>query len=129
MTEKRYGVISFLPGRKDKVILVTRKGRKDWIFPKGRRIVGKSGAQSALREAFEEGGLKGQLIGRKKARVISLQGSRKVQLTLYCMRVDKLLKRWPEWRERKRLIVSPIEARKLVSCPGMREGLKHLGKG
>lgn len=129
MTEKRYGVICYLPGKeKDDIVLVTRKSRKEWIFPKGRRITGKSGPESALREAYEEGGVKGRLVARKKASGTCMQGSKKVRLTLYCMRVDKLLKRWPEWRDRKRIVVSREKAEKLVSSSGMRRGLRDLGK-
>lgn len=58
-----------------------------------------------------------------------LQGGKKVCLTLYPMRVDKLLKHWPEERERKRIVVSRTEAEKLVRCSGMRRGLKHLARG
>lgn len=129
MTEKRYGVVCYLPvKKKGDIVLVTRRSRKEWIFPKGRRIAGKTGPESALREAYEEGGLKGRVVARKKASVMCKQGNRKVRLTLYCMRVDKLLRRWPEWRDRKRVVVSRGKAEKLVSCSGMRRGLRDLGK-
>jgi 8-oxo-dGTP pyrophosphatase MutT (NUDIX family) len=129
VTEKRYGVICYLPGKKKgDIVLVTRQSRREWIFPMGRRIAGKSGRESPLRETYEEGGLKGRVVTRKKASVMSKQGSKKVRLTLYCMRVDKLLKRWPEWRDRKRVVVSREKAKKLVSCSGMRRGLRDLGK-
>ncbi|WP_374302079.1 NUDIX hydrolase [Paracoccus sp. (in: a-proteobacteria)] len=130
MTGRRYGVICHLPGKKKgEVVLVTRKSRKEWILPKGRRIAGKSGSRSALREAYEEGGLKGRVFTGKKAEVTSTQNGKKVRLTLYYMRIDKLLKRWPERGQRKRVVVSHAEAVKLVSCSGMRRGLKRLGKG
>jgi 8-oxo-dGTP pyrophosphatase MutT (NUDIX family) len=130
VTERRYGVISYLPGKKKgDIVLITRRSRKEWIFPKGRRIAGKSGPESALREAYEEGGLKGRVFSSKKASIMCLQGGKKVRLTLYSMRVDKLLKRWPEGRERKRVVVSRTDAKKLVSCSGMRRALKHLSKG
>lgn len=129
MTEKRYGVICYVPGKKKgDIVLVTRRSRKEWIVPKGRRIAGKSGPASALREAYEEGGLKGRVFRHKKASVTCMQGNKKVHLTLYSMRADKLLKRWPEERERKRVVVSRARAKKLVSCSGMRRGLRDLGK-
>lgn len=126
MTEKRYGVLCRLPGKgKDQIVLITRQSRKDWIHPKGRRIPGMSGPQSARREAYEEGGLRGRVFARRKVVVICGHGAKRILLTLYDMRVDKLLKRWPESRQRERIVVSVSKAGRLLSCAGMRRGM-HL---
>ncbi len=44
------------------------------------------------------------------------------------MRVEKMLKRWPERRKRNRIVVSSAKAAQLLRCPGMRKGLRALIK-
>ena len=129
VAEKRYGVLCLLPEKgRDKVVLVSRPGSKEWIHPKGRRIPGMSGRGSARREAYEEGGIRGRIHPGQKTVVTCRQGGRKVLLTLYAMRVEKMLKRWPERRKRDRIVVSSAKAAQLLRCPGMRKGLRALIK-
>ena len=87
-----------------------------------------SGRGSARREAYEEGGIRGRIHSGQKAVVTCRQGGRKVLLTLYAMRVEKMLKRWPERRKRNRIVVSSAKAAQLLRCPGMRKGLRALIK-
>jgi 8-oxo-dGTP pyrophosphatase MutT (NUDIX family) len=48
-----------------KILLVTaRRSSKRWIFPKGRIERGESSAAAALREAEEEAGVVGDMVGR-----------------------------------------------------------------
>lgn len=108
--------------------MVSRQGSKEWIHPKGRRIPGMSGRGSARREAYEEGGLLGRIDPADKTVVKCRQGGKKVVLTLYAMRVEKMLKRWPERRKRDRIVVSAAKAARLLRCPGMRRGLRSLLK-
>ena len=116
--KKRYGVICHIPGSKrDEVILVTSRRSKNWIFPKGRKVPGMSGAASARREAYEEAGLRGQIDKHMKFRILAQQAGEKVELVLYSMRVDKVLKHWPEARQRSRLITTRDKAEKLLNCP------------
>lgn len=125
MAEKRYGVICRLPGTK-KIVLVSRPDGKEWIHPKGRRIPGMSGRDSARREAYEEAGLRGRVHSKHKTVVICRRGGKKIHLTLYQMRVTKVLKRWPEMRKRDRIVISAAAAANLLQCPGMRKGLRDL---
>lgn len=127
MVEKRYGVLCQLPGKgRDRIVLVSKPGRKEWIHPKGRRIPGMSGRGSARREAYEEGGMRGRINADRKTVVECRQGGKKILLTLYVMRVEKMLKRWPESRKRDRIVVSAAKAARLLRCPGMRDGLRSL---
>jgi 8-oxo-dGTP pyrophosphatase MutT (NUDIX family) len=60
------GAIVFrLDGKKPRVLLVTAKrNRENWIFPKGHVEKGETAEDAALREAKEEAGVLGKLIGR-----------------------------------------------------------------
>ena len=46
------------------VLLITSRGSKRWIIPKGWPMEGKTPAASALVEAWEEGGVVGQARGQ-----------------------------------------------------------------
>ncbi|MBA3443244.1 MAG: NUDIX domain-containing protein, partial [Gemmatimonadales bacterium] len=62
---RQSGAIVFrLDGREPRVLLVTsRRNRRNWIFPKGHIERGETAEVAALREAREEGGVIGKLVG------------------------------------------------------------------
>jgi len=62
---RQSGAIVFrLDGREPRVLLVTsRRNRRNWIFPKGHIERGETAEVAALREAREEGGAVGKLVG------------------------------------------------------------------
>jgi 8-oxo-dGTP pyrophosphatase MutT (NUDIX family) len=59
----QYGALPFEWSREGdlKVMLVTTRGRKRWLIPKGWPIRGLEPHESAAREAFEEAGLVGRI--------------------------------------------------------------------
>ncbi|MBY8974498.1 NUDIX domain-containing protein [Rhodobacteraceae bacterium NNCM2] len=130
MAKKRYGIISYLPGSdKKNVVLVTSRSSRKWIFPKGRRIPGKSRAASAKQEAYEEAGLVGKLDANGAVQVeIARKKKKNIQLTLYPMRVDKMLKRWPEAKKRKRIVLPCDKAERRLNSSEMRRSLKRWRK-
>ncbi|MEP3440037.1 MAG: NUDIX hydrolase [Sulfitobacter sp.] len=101
------------------VLLVTSRRRKRWIVPKGWPMDGKTPAECALIEAWEEAGVKGRAsdacIG-----VYSYMRMREGEedipclAMLYPVKVKLLRDKFPEWRDRKRKWVSPKKAAKLV---------------
>jgi 8-oxo-dGTP pyrophosphatase MutT (NUDIX family) len=106
---QQYGAI---PWRRTKhgeieVLLITSRERQRWILPKGWPIKGKSPAQAAAREAFEEAGV----IGITDPRPIGSYDYRKrlksgdevnCSVTLFGLRVQGTLVDWAESTERKR---------------------------
>ena len=66
-----------LDGKEPKVLLVTAKrNRQNWIFPKGHIESGETAEVAALREAREEGGVRGRLIGPAGAVAYGFMGAR-----------------------------------------------------
>jgi len=57
-------IVVRLDGKEPRVLLVTAKrNRNNWIFPKGHIEKGETAAAAALREAKEEAGVLGKLLG------------------------------------------------------------------
>ena len=126
---KQYGVLPYLYiGGKLRVVVITSRTNANWIFPKGRRIPGLSRPDGALQEAREEAGLTGRRGGKMKLRGIVDHPDGKIDLTLYPMRVDKLLKRWPEAHQRKRAIVSVNKAARLLTFSTSKQMLRTWAK-
>ena len=94
------------------VVLVTTRGGDYWIFPKGRTEKGRSDRAVARDEAFEEAGLVGEL--KQDFLEFKAYSRRAKKLRLFPMKVKEIKKRYPECKERKRVIVSFEKAEKLV---------------
>ena len=124
--QKQYGVIPYFKrSGKTKIILITSRSSGQWIVPKGNLIAKRSKRGSALLEAYEEAGLTGELDKNFKFRLFIMSHGKKTDLTLYPMRVNKrLLKKWPESHQRKRIEVSCAQAQSLVLWPKFRAAIK-----
>src|SRR4051794_36295869 len=64
--KRQYGAIPVRLDRKGepKVLLVTSRGTRRWVIPKGWPIRKLSPAETAAREALEEAGIKGRMLHR-----------------------------------------------------------------
>jgi ADP-ribose pyrophosphatase YjhB (NUDIX family) len=84
-----------------KVLLVTTRGRRNWIIPKGWPIRNLTAAATAAREAFEEAGLVGVVVGDEpfgSYRYEKPRNSRKVttyEVSVFLFAVERQLRKWP----------------------------------
>ena len=113
------------------VLLVTSRTSGRWILPKGWLVKGRSPAQSAEREAFEEAGVVGQVgsepIGSYYHSKLHDDGSVEIRtVTVFDQRVTGTLLNWPEKGERKRLWLSRDEAVERAGEPGLADLLRSL---
>jgi len=108
---RQSGVIPFRQkGERLEVLLITNRRRTRWIIPKGIVEPGLSAAESAVREAWEEAGIRGT-IGTLPAGEYSYAkwgGTCTVQV--FPFRVGEVSERWPEEATRDRQWVSFEEA-------------------
>jgi len=109
--------------------LVTSRTSGNWIFPKGNRVSVKSKRKTALQEAFEEAGVIGRLDKKGKMRILLHRPDHNIDLTLYPMCVEKILKIWPEQHQRLRTIVSSKKAIMLLRNSELRHCIKQWNKG
>ena len=107
------------------VLLVTSRDTGRWVIPKGWPHANQDGANSAAREAWEEAGVEGKV----DARCLGVFAYDKVQpadpsvpcvVGVYGLRVDRLLRRFPERNQRRRKWFSVEKAAKLVAEPELR---------
>lgn len=104
---------------KVQILLITSRRRKRWIVPKGWPMDGKTPAQCALTEAWEEAGVTGDAsdacIGvYSYARLREGEDDIPCLALLYPVKVDRLKKKFPERKDRRRKWVSRKNAAKLV---------------
>lgn len=109
------------------ILLVTSRGTRQWIIPKGWPIDGLSNAESAAREAYEEAGIIGDadeaIIGYfayEKAR----KGEDSVSpfsVEVYLLKVDRQLAYWPEASQRSIAWVSPAQAVTMIGNDSLSE--------
>jgi 8-oxo-dGTP pyrophosphatase MutT (NUDIX family) len=104
------------------VLLVTSRDTGRWILPKGWPVRGKSGATSALQEAYEEAGVS----GRADKHCVGVYGYDKIMddgrrvacmVSVFAVRVQHLADSFPECGQRRRAWLSPADAAARVAEP------------
>jgi 8-oxo-dGTP pyrophosphatase MutT (NUDIX family) len=107
------------------VMLITSRGTRRWVIPKGWPMKGRTAGQAAMVEAFEEAGLEGDLLRRSEIgrysylKVDQAGEARDLVVSVYLMDVRRQLADWPERAERETQWFSPKDAATLVAEPGL----------
>jgi 8-oxo-dGTP pyrophosphatase MutT (NUDIX family) len=104
------------------VLLVTGRKSGRWTIPKGWPMRGKSLAEAAAQEAFEEAGVRGTInpepIGAfQHAKQQLAPGDRKVNIVVHTLWVDRELPEWPELGQRERKWFTAEDAAGQVDSP------------
>lgn len=108
-----------LKGKSIEVLLVTGRKSGKWSIPKGWPMAGKSLAEAAAEEAFEEAGVRGTVDPRPVGifRHVKQQfafGELEVNIVVHRLWVDREFPKWPELGQRKRKWFKPKDAAKRV---------------
>ncbi|EPX81998.1 NUDIX hydrolase [Salipiger mucosus] len=108
-------------GGKLQILMITSRGGRRWTLPKGWPMRGRTPAETAAREAWEEAGVRGtparNSVGGYTYRKRS---TRQTHLAMvFPIEVSKLDKRFPERRIRKRRWVSRRRAAEMVAQPDL----------
>ncbi|HEX5011085.1 MAG TPA: NUDIX hydrolase [Planctomycetota bacterium] len=89
------------------VALITTADKKRWILPKGWIDDGEAPEESALREAHEEAGLLGRVVGAALGYYEYAKADGRRAVAVFLMRVTSVRDSWPEDHRRRRWV--PIE--------------------
>lgn len=131
VTREQYGELPIQTGalpwrlagnKRIEVLLVTGRRSGRWMIPKGWPMPGKSLAEAAEQEAFEEAGVRGTIdpkpIGTfRHVKTQLVTGEIEVDIVVHPLWVDRELPKWPELGQRKRKWFSAKEAAKRVHSP------------
>lgn len=117
--------IAALPWRQAQgfeILLITSRETRRWVIPKGWPMPGKSAAESAAQEAYEEAGVRGEMTAQAMGRYSYRKrqrggGKKRFRVDVFAMEVTEALDQWPEAHERARQWFSPAEALTLVEEP------------
>jgi 8-oxo-dGTP pyrophosphatase MutT (NUDIX family) len=108
------------------ILLVTSRGKRRWIIPKGVIDPGTSPIESAAKEAYEEAGVKGRanpkLLGEYQYK--KWGGTCVVQV--FGLEVTKVLDSWPEGGVRQRKRLSKDRAVELLEEADLKKMLREL---
>ena len=99
-----------LPVRERKICLVTSRNKSRWVIPKGCLEAGKSEAEIALQEAWEEAGLSGRLSQASIGSYRYQKWGDELIVAVYLLEVADVAKDWPERETRERIWLEPDEA-------------------
>ncbi|MCJ7871817.1 NUDIX hydrolase [Phaeobacter sp. J2-8] len=113
------------------VLLITSRGRKRWIIPKGWPSHGVTPAQGAAIEAWEEAGVMGraynQCVGVYSYMKLSARsGDLPCVAMVYPIRVKRMHDNFPEAGQRRMKWMPPASAAALVSEPELKHILLHF---
>ena len=119
-----------LNSKTGEVLLITSRGTGRWIVPKGWPMAGRSLAEAAMQEAWEEAGVTGRVgpaeIGRYHYDKEQDRGfAIPVEVRVFPLYVDQVEGDFPERDERRRRWFAPQEAARMVA----ESGLKHILTG
>lgn len=118
-------------GDKTQVLLITSRGRKRWIIPKGWPSPGITPAQGAAIEAWEEAGV----VGRAHNQCLGVYsymkfGAKTGDLPCIAMvfpiHVKQLNDKFPEAGQRRLKWVRPARAAAMVGEPELKQILRHF---
>ena len=101
-TPRQVAVIAVRSSHVLEVCLIRRKDSGMWGIPKGFIDPGDSPEQAALREAVEEAGLRGQILGKVVGTYDYAKGGAPFTVALFLMEVLEEQKDWQEMRFRER---------------------------
>ncbi len=95
--------------------LITSLKKRRWIFPKGIVDPGETPPESGLKEAWEEAGLKGQIVGSPIGRFADQKWGAQLDVLVLLMEVTREEQEWPESALRDRRWALFSEAMLLLS--------------
>lgn len=111
-----------------RVLLITSRDTGRWVLPKGWPMKGLTGQGAAMREAYEEAGVEGEVSNHclgfySYAKVLGPDQAPTCIVSVFPVRVTQLLDKFPESRERTRRWFLPEKAAEKVDEPELRQML------
>ena len=111
------------------VLMITSRGTKRWIVPKGWPMDGLTPAQAVAQEAWEEAGVRGRTYDQclgvySYGKTIEDNDTLNCVALVYPIKVKTLAKSYPEAKERRRKWMNPAKAAEKVDEPELAQILR-----
>jgi len=100
--------------------LITSLRRKRWMFPKGIIDPGETYVETALKEAYEEAGLRGRIVGEPLGSYLYQKWGTTLSVTVVLMETQRVEQQWDEADVRERRWAPPGEAQELIDREELR---------
>jgi 8-oxo-dGTP pyrophosphatase MutT (NUDIX family) len=113
-----------------RVLLLTSRETRRWVIPKGWPIRGLKPRAVAAREAFEEAGMVGTIVGKHPigsyyySKQLTADREMLCHVRVFLLSVEHQVDEWPEKAQREYRWVSPVEAAQMVREGGLAEILR-----
>ncbi len=92
------------------IYLISSRNKNRWIIPKGTIEYRHTAGETALREAWEEAGLTGSLIGEPLGSYVYQKEGKDHHVIVFVMEVHKIHEAYPESYLRKRICCNLLDA-------------------
>jgi 8-oxo-dGTP pyrophosphatase MutT (NUDIX family) len=115
------------------IMLLTSRETHRWVIPKGWPMKGRKPAEAAAREAYEEAGLIGCIVGKRPIGNFHYlkrlpQGETLCQVWVFLFRVERQLDEWPEKEQRETRWFDAEAAGDLVEEGGLAEIIDRFSR-
>jgi len=129
----QYAALPFrIEARQVRILLITSRGTKRWVIPKGWPMHGLKPQEAAAVEAAEEAGIVGEIDPRplgsyRYDKVLKGEKSTAVQVIVFPFRVEAQADDWKEQHQRQFAWFPYQRAAALVSEPALRHLIRDFG--
>ena len=123
---RQSGVIPMRRGDAGVEVLLVTTSAGRWTIPKGVVDLGSTARDSAVREAFEEAGVRGTAGTEPIGSYRYHKWGGECVVEVFLLDVDDIVDRWPEHARRDRRWMSVEEAADVVAVGGLRELLLRV---
>ena len=125
-THQQVAALPWRIGANIEIMVISSRGTRRWVIPKGWPMKGRTLPQSAAREALEEAGLDGLIgaepIGYYNYQKLSRNGATEhLRVMVFAMQVTRQRKSWPEKAERVTRWMSVEDAAAAVDEPELKQ--------
>ena len=110
------------------IMLITSRKNRKWIIPKGLMEEGLTKYELAIKEAYEEAGIAGQVTTQSLGVYQYEKWGGICKVSVFSLQVDKILDQWPEDDFRDRKWFNPKEAINIVENSELKDIIKQFVK-
>ena len=131
-TRQQVAALPWRIGANIEIMVISSRGTRRWVIPKGWPMKGRTLPQSAAREALEEAGLDGLIgaepIGSYNYQKLSRNGATEhLRVMVFAMQVTRQRKSWPEKAERVTRWMSVEDAAAAVDEAELKQIFQQFG--